>query len=396
MRIDVGIIGGTGVGDRLLALGGSPLHIPTPAGTLRGRRIEREGLTLLVIGRHSAGHKVPPHRVNYQAMAYGMRQLGAKGVLATAAVGSLRPEWGPGTLVACSDFLDLTFRNLTLFDREVVHRDFSHPFGPASRSALLHAGGEAVKDGGVYVCGNGPRYETPQEIQTYKGLGGDLVGMTAASEAILMREAGVDYACLAVVTNLAAGISPTPLDHGEVVDEMTRSGEAAVGILLGAAARLAGRGVSLPQRTFALLLAMTPGIGGRSVVRVLARNTILGRSPEEFLSLSPEVYREEYRLTQRAASALAEDREGRQRTVGETEKRLSGLGVTLVTAADAHYPTLIEEMDPDPPGSCSFTATSASSRPPLSASSPRGTPLPLSWSSSRSSPRKGCSEERFW
>jgi predicted Rossmann fold nucleotide-binding protein DprA/Smf involved in DNA uptake len=103
----------------------------------------------------------------------------------------------------------------------------------------------------------------------------------------------------------------------------------------------------MQNRTFALHLAMTPGIGGKSVIRILTRNSLLGRSPEEFLALSPEAYREEYRLGQKAIEGLS------GRTIGETaeiEKRLSELGVTLATAADAHYPTCIEEMDPDPPG----------------------------------------------
>lgn len=242
MRIDVGIIGGTGIGERLLAYGGAPLHVPTPSGILRGRQIEIEGVSLLLVSRHSAGHKTPPHLVNYRAMAHGMREVGAKACLSTAAVGSLRPEWGPGTLVVCRDFLDFTYRNLTLFDRTVVHRDFTDPFGPSARRALLEAAeatGEAVQDGGVYLSGNGPRYETPQEIRTYRQLGGDLVGMTATSEAILMREALVEYACLAIVTNLAAGISETPLDHQEVVDEMHRSGERAVKLLLEASKRIA-------------------------------------------------------------------------------------------------------------------------------------------------------------
>jgi 5'-methylthioadenosine phosphorylase len=243
MSIDVGIIGGTGIGERLLEYGGSPYHLPTPMGVLRGRRIEVDGVRLLLVSRHASGHKVPPHRVNYAAMAHGMRQAGVKGCLSTAAVGSLEAGWRPGTFVACSDFLDLTFRNLTLFNNEVVHRDFTEPFGPKGREALLGAGEEAgveVHREGIYVCGNGPRYETPFEIELYKRLGGQVVGMTATSEAILMREAGIDYACLAIVTNLAAGISETPLDHQEVVDEMKRSGETAVKLLIGAAKRLAG------------------------------------------------------------------------------------------------------------------------------------------------------------
>lgn len=106
----------------------------------------------------------------------------------------------------------------------------------------------------------------------------------------------------------------------------------------------------MSPRTFSLLLAMTPGVGGRSVTRVLARNNLLGRAPEEFLALSPEAYREEYRLTAKAAAALSGDRAALAEQVEALERRLNALGVTLVTAADAHYPALIEEMDPDPPG----------------------------------------------
>jgi len=244
MQVDVGIIGGTGIGDRLLKFGGKPLHVPTPAGFLRGRYVDVDGLKLFLIGRHSAGHKVPPHKVNYKAMAYGMKQLGVKACLATAAVGSLRRDWPSGTMVACSDFLDFTGRNLTLFDRDVVHTDFSDAFGPNSHAAIVAAAkeiGEPIHPAGVYLCGNGPRYETLAEIDLYKKCKGDLVGMTASSEAVLMREAHVDYGCLAIVTNLAAGITDMPLSHEEVVDEMNRSGERAVKILLRAAARLAGK-----------------------------------------------------------------------------------------------------------------------------------------------------------
>jgi DNA processing protein len=94
---------------------------------------------------------------------------------------------------------------------------------------------------------------------------------------------------------------------------------------------------------------MTPGVGGRSVTRVLARNDLLSRSPEEFLRLSPETLREEYRLTKKAVDSLGSRKDLVKRTQ-ELEDRLGALGVTVVTAADIHYPALIEEMDPDPPG----------------------------------------------
>lgn len=94
---------------------------------------------------------------------------------------------------------------------------------------------------------------------------------------------------------------------------------------------------------------MTPEIGGRSVTRILARNELLGRSPEEFLKLAPETWREEYRLTAKSAVALATGKSTLKATK-ELEEKLSGLGVALVTAVDPHYPTLVEEFDPDPPG----------------------------------------------
>lgn len=234
MRIDIALIGGTGIGERLAALNGTPLHVPTPDGVVRGRLVEHRGISILALSRHSSGHKVPPHRVPYVAMAAACKQLGAKACLATAAVGSLRAQWGPGTLVAPKDFLDLTYRNITFHERTVTHTDFSEPF-PA-RTALLQ---EGVVDGGVYMGLNGPRYETPVEIKTFGELGADLVGMTATTEAIVFREAGVPYGLLSIVTNLAAGLSETPLDHEEVVVEMKRSGERAVEILLEAAIRLA-------------------------------------------------------------------------------------------------------------------------------------------------------------
>src|ERR1019366_801314 len=104
MQVDVGIIGGTGIGDRLMQFGGKPLHIPTAAGCLHGRYVQVKKLNLFLIGRHSAGHKVPPHKVNYKAMALGMKEVGVTACLSTAAVGSLRQDWPAGAMVACSDF----------------------------------------------------------------------------------------------------------------------------------------------------------------------------------------------------------------------------------------------------------------------------------------------------
>ena len=242
MKVDIAIIGGTGIGERLRALPGSPLQVDTPYGAVEGVVIDHEGVSILLLSRHSSGHKVPPHRVNYRALAAGLSHLQVKACLASAAVGSLRSDWSTGTFVACSDFLDYTNRQLTMFDDSVVHTDFTFPFAPAVRDSLIEAGtelGRLIESTGVYVCTNGPRYETPHEVKVYRQLGGDVIGMTAATEAIVMREAGVPYGCLVIVTNAAAGISENPLSHEEVVFEMERAGELAVQIFLRAARKLA-------------------------------------------------------------------------------------------------------------------------------------------------------------
>jgi len=106
----------------------------------------------------------------------------------------------------------------------------------------------------------------------------------------------------------------------------------------------------MTRRSFALLLAMTPGIGGRTVTRILARNDLLGREPEAFLNLSEEALREEYRVPARGAAYLAAHGPRLPERIEPLRARLEGLGVSLVTSADVHYPQRVEQMDPEPPG----------------------------------------------
>ncbi len=236
LRADFALIGGTGIGPLLEALPGVRTNVPTEAGMLRGRLVTVDGAKVFCVQRHSGGHKTPPHLVGYRAIALGLRHLGVRGCVSSAAVGCLRRAWPVGTLVACSDFLDFSGRRQTLFDREVRHTDFSDPFPLRGQIvAAARAASVDVVDGGVYLCCDGPRYETPAEIAMYGKLGADLVGMTASTEAVLMREAGVPYGCLAVVSNLAAGLSDGPLSHGEVTDVMKVRGGQVVQVMLAAA-----------------------------------------------------------------------------------------------------------------------------------------------------------------
>lgn len=223
----VAIIGGTGVYDPGLLEGREETTVTTPYGEARVSLGRFRGIEVGFLTRHGPHHSLPPHRVNYRANIRALRDLGFERVLATAAVGSLNPEMKPGEFVLVDQFVDFTrCRESTFFEggeAGVVHVDFTEPYCPELRASLARAAREleiAAHEGGVYVCTEGPRFETPAEIRAFRILGGDLVGMTNVPEVVLAREANLCYALVAAVTNFAAGISPTPLTHEEVLQVM--------------------------------------------------------------------------------------------------------------------------------------------------------------------------------
>ena len=241
LSADVALIGGTGIGNRLRSWGGTPFLVPTRYGPMRGRLLQWEGITIATIARHSIGHTNPPHRVNYRAIALGCKALGVRAALSSAAVGSLRPDWNTGTLAICGDSIDVSGRNITMYENEICHTDVTRIF--PMHDCISHAASELgldVKNHACYVCANGPRFETPAEIKMMRDFGGDVVGMTASSEAVAFREADVKYGCLAVVSNLAAGLAPTHLVHGEVAEAMHEFGGTVVNLMLATARRIAG------------------------------------------------------------------------------------------------------------------------------------------------------------
>jgi 5'-methylthioadenosine phosphorylase len=169
------------------------------------------GRDAIFLARHGHGHTIPPHRVNYRANLWALKNRGATAVLAVASVGAIRGA-APGELVVPDQLIDYTHdREATFFDggdRRVVHVDFTHPYSPELRSTLLSAGkaaGIPVIDGGVYGAVSGPRLETSAEIDRMERDGVTLVGMTGMPEAVLARELELAYAAVAVVVNHAAG-----------------------------------------------------------------------------------------------------------------------------------------------------------------------------------------------
>ena len=226
----VGIIGGTGFYNPGLLEREKEIQVETPFGDAVLKTGFYHDQDVLFLTRHGEQHSVPPHLVNYRANIWALREAGAGVVLATAAVGSLNLDMGPGKIVLVDQFLDFTkFRPTTFFaggEQGVLHVDVTNPYCPDRCQHLKKVAdglGIDVHSKGTYVCTEGPRYETAAEIRMYQQLGGDVVGMTSVPECVLAREAGLCYATLAVVTNYAAGISQQPLSHKEVVEVMGRS-----------------------------------------------------------------------------------------------------------------------------------------------------------------------------
>jgi 5'-methylthioadenosine phosphorylase len=222
--IKVGIIGGSGFYDfDFLSKEGEVLK--TPFGSAQLFKGEFEGREIYFLPRHGKGHRFPPHLINYRANIWALKEKGVQRILATSAVGSLKEEVKPGTFVLPDQFIDFTKgRESTFFQEgEVYHVDLTEPYCPELRSLIADVcrdEGIEIVPKGTYVCTEGPRFETKAEIKAFSLLGGDLVGMTGYPEVALAREAEICYASLAIVTNLAAGISGEKITAEEVMEMM--------------------------------------------------------------------------------------------------------------------------------------------------------------------------------
>ena len=230
MDIALAVIGGTGV-YRLAALEDEQaLHCDTPYGAPSGPlRIGHLGnARVAFLARHGEGHALPPHRVNYRANLHALQQAGVRRVLALNTVGGITEGYGPRVLACPDQIIDYTWgRESTYWDGEgeALHVDFGQPYSPALRTRVLaaaQAAGVAVVDGGCYGATQGPRLETNAEIARMRRDGCDLVGMTGMPEAALARELGLEYACLAIVANWAAGCGDAQeITLAEVLDNVT-------------------------------------------------------------------------------------------------------------------------------------------------------------------------------
>ncbi|MGR9105974.1 MAG: S-methyl-5'-thioinosine phosphorylase, partial [Gammaproteobacteria bacterium] len=178
---------------------------------------------IIFLPRHGDRHGLAPHKINYRANISALKSLGVTRIVAVAAVGGISAHLPPARIAIPDQLIDYTYGRIhTFFEdpgTQVTHIDFTRPYSPELVDLLKRAAelaGLAVVIGGTYGCTQGPRLETSAEIVRMERDGCDMVGMTGMPEAALAREAGLAYACCAVIANWAAGKSSSAITMAEI------------------------------------------------------------------------------------------------------------------------------------------------------------------------------------
>jgi xanthosine phosphorylase len=202
---------------------------PTVAGHA-GRAVlgDLAGVTVAVLQGRQHLYEGPPH-APIRTPIRALQAAGADTLILTNTAGSLRPELGPGSLMAIADHINLAGHNPLVGPND----DAIGPRFPSLRDAYdpelratLHATAEELGiplADGVYLAVSGPSFETPAEIRAFKTLGADAVGMSTVPETILARHAGLRVAAISTITNLAEGLSAEPLSHEQTLRDAQRA-----------------------------------------------------------------------------------------------------------------------------------------------------------------------------
>ncbi len=219
------IIGGTGL-TQIEALSViEQQNLQTPFGEPSAPYLitELNGRKLIFLARHGNPHRIPPHKINYRANIWALKQLGVTEIIGVAAVGGITSAMAPGHIAIPDQIIDYSYgREHTFFadDLEhVTHIDFTLPYSAALRERIIRAATKAgieISTTGTYGCTQGPRLETAAEIKRLGRDGCDLVGMTGMPEAALAKELDLAYANISVVANWGAGLIDGEITMAEI------------------------------------------------------------------------------------------------------------------------------------------------------------------------------------
>lgn len=208
MEAEIGIIGGSGIYELGIIKDAKSIEVTTPFGKpsdkiflgyIGDRRVA-------FLPRHGVGHRILPSKINNRANIYALKKLGVKAIFSPSAVGSMREEIKPRDFVIPDQLYDRTrFRISTFFSKDIVaHVGMAEPFCPRLSKIVaeyIKKMGYRVHGSGMYICIEGPQFSTRAESNIYRQWGADIIGMTAAPEAKLAREAEICFVVLATVTD---------------------------------------------------------------------------------------------------------------------------------------------------------------------------------------------------
>ncbi|HHU79210.1 MAG: S-methyl-5'-thioadenosine phosphorylase [Caldicoprobacterales bacterium] len=225
-KADIGVIGGSGLYSLLEQV--EEVSLSTPYGQPSDKLFlgEIHGKSIAFLPRHGREHRLPPHKVNYRANIYAMKELGIRQIVATTAAGSLQPHIRPGDLIVSDQFIDRTHgRPDTFFDGpEVVHISMARPYCPRIRQLAVKEAerkGLKIHKSGTVVVIQGPRFSSGAESRWYTSMGCSLINMTQYPEVVLARELGICYANISLITDYDAGLEGrddiAPVTHEEVL-----------------------------------------------------------------------------------------------------------------------------------------------------------------------------------
>jgi len=207
-KADIAIIGGSGLYETGFLEEVTEERVPTPYGEPSSpiKVGKFKELSVAFLPRHGERHTIPPHKVNYRANIWALKQLGVNAVISVSAVGSLREDYRPGDFVCPDQFIDMTKRrDYTFFEGPLVcHFSMASPFCEPLRNLIIRCAkdvGIKMHEKGTYLVIEGPRFSTKAESRLWRMWGADIIGMTLVPEVTLAREIGICYANVAMITD---------------------------------------------------------------------------------------------------------------------------------------------------------------------------------------------------
>tara|TARA_B100001750_G_scaffold143782_1_gene114704 strand:+ start:545 stop:1327 length:783 start_codon:yes stop_codon:yes gene_type:complete len=231
MKAEIAIIGGTGIYNTEIISNNQTLDLETPYGKTSDSLTigEFNDKKIVFLPRHGKKHSVPPHKINFRANIWALKEIGVKRIIAPCAVGSLRENMEPGHIAIPDQFIDRTKdRESTFYDQgTVAHISTADPFCPELRDLAISIGKKLdydIHEKATQVCIEGPRFSTRAESNMFRNWGADTINMTLFPECVLARESQICYVAIATITDYDVW-AETAVSHHEVLKTLENNVE---------------------------------------------------------------------------------------------------------------------------------------------------------------------------